>query len=151
MKLVSFVLAAGLLSLPVPAAAQKSRKPAKDSLLLSCIFFNAKDLTPKEERSDGLSEPKLVLSSDTDTTVKAAMDAIVSKVQRDQNGTWEVVYYHQDYWFWISGINKVAVRPNQRVKAGDAIGYNEPGQPIELLVYDFETLVDPRKYLRCEQ
>lgn len=143
------ILVAVLLVQPLFSSAQKGRKQAKDSLSIGCILFRAKDITPKEDRADGMKEPKLVLLSDIDTTVKAAMDVVISKVQRDQEGKWEVVYYHQDYWFWISGISKVTVRPNQKVKAGDAIGINEPGQPVELLVYDFETPVDPKKYMKC--
>jgi len=148
---MSFMLAAGLLSLPLLSNAQKGRKQAKDSLSLGCILYQAKDITPKEDRADGMKEPKLVLISNTDTTIKAGMDAVISKVQRGQEGKWEVVYYHQDYWFWVSGITKVAVRPNQKVKAGDTIGYIETGDPVELLVYDFETPVDPKKYLKCAQ
>lgn len=150
-QLTSFILVAGLLSLPVLSSAQKGRRQAKDSLALTCILYKAKDITPKADRADGTKELNLVLSSDTDTAIKAGMDAVISKVQRDQEGKWEVVYYHQDYWFWMSGIEKVAVKPNQKVKAGDAIGYNEPGQPVELLIYDFETPVDPKKYLKCDQ
>ncbi|MET0464696.1 MAG: hypothetical protein ABW007_16145 [Chitinophagaceae bacterium] len=146
--LTALLFAAAFTSLPFIAAAQKGRKQVKDSLSISCILLNAKDITPKK-REDGMEELKLVLSSDTDTTVRAGMDAVISKVQRTQEGKWEVVYYHQDYWFWMSGISKVTVRPNQKVKAGDPIGINEPGEPVELLVYDFETPVDPKKYLTC--
>lgn len=136
--------------MPAVSSAQKGRRAVKDSLNLSCIFYKATDVTPKEKRTDGQKELKLVLSSNTDTTVKAPMDGVISKVQRDQEGKWEVVFYHQDYWFWISGVSTVAVKPNQRVKSGQALGYNKTGEPVELLVYDFETPVDPKKFLRCE-
>jgi len=41
------------------------------------------------------------------------------------------------------------VRKDQKVKAGDPIGHLLPGQKIELLLYDFETPVDPKKYMTC--
>jgi hypothetical protein len=148
--LITSIVMASLL-LPTVSSAQKGRLQPKDSLILSCILQQATDITPKEKRGDAQQELKLVLSSNTDTVVKASMDAVISKVQRDQEGKWEIVYYHQDYWFWISGISKVAVKPNQRVKSGQALGYNQPGEPVELLVYDFETPVDPKKYLRCNE
>lgn len=153
MKLSALITPVVMVSLLIPAAsfAQKGRRQPKDSLILSCIFYKATDITPKEKRGDGQKELKLVLSSTTDTVVKASMDAVISKVQRDQEGKWEIVYYHQDYWFWISGISTVAVKPNQKIKSGQALGYNQPGEPVELLVYDFETPVDPKQYLRCNE
>lgn len=152
MKLSVLIPLAGFLLAPSLLPAQNRRgAQVKDSLNLSCLLFQATDVTPKEDRAGGQKELKLVLSSNTDTIVKAVMDGVISKVQRDQEGKWEVVFYHNDYWFWLTGITKVAVRPNQKVKAGQAIGYNEPGEPVELLVYDFETPVDPKKYMRCKE
>jgi hypothetical protein len=152
MKLSILIPIMGLLLVPSLLLAQNRRRTqVKDSLNLSCLLFQATDVTPKEDRADGQKELKLVLSSNTDTIVKACMDGVISKVQRDQEGKWEVVFYHNDYWFWLTGITKVAVKPNQKVKAGQAIGYNEPGEPVELLVYDFETPVDPKKYMRCKE
>lgn len=153
MKLSVFITSTviAFLLLPAVSPAQKGRRQPKDSLILSCILYKATDITPQEKRGDGQQELKLVLSSNTDTVVKASMDAVISKVQRDQEGKWEIVYYHQDYWFWISGISTVAVKPNQKIKSGQTLGYNQPGEPVELLVYDFETPVDPKKYLRCNE
>lgn len=153
MKLSFLIIPVVMVSLLIPSisSAQKGRRQPKDSLSLSCILYKATDVTPREKRADGQKELKLVLSSNTDTVVKASMDAVISKVQRDQEGKWEIVFYHQDYWFWISGISTVAVKPNQRVKSGQALGYNKPGEPVELLIYDFETPVDPKKYLRCNE
>jgi hypothetical protein len=82
--------------------------------------------------------------------VRAPIDATISKVQRDEEGKFEIVFFHNDYWFWYSGITKSVVRPNQKIKAGDPIGYNQPGEQVEILIYDFETPVDPKKYLDCK-
>jgi murein DD-endopeptidase MepM/ murein hydrolase activator NlpD len=92
----------------------------------------------------------IILTSNTDSVVRASIDGIVSKVQRGDEG-YEIVFFHNNYWFWYSGISKTAVRANQKIKAGDALGYIEPGQQIELLIYDFETPIDPKKYLDCKK
>ncbi len=82
--------------------------------------------------------------------VKACTDAVISTIQRDaEDGTWEVVFYRKNYWFWLSGLSKVVVRKDQRVKTGDVIGHLETGKKIELLLYDFETPIDPKKYMSC--
>ena len=71
-------------------------------------------------------------------------------IQKDaEDGTWEIVFYHKDYWFWLSGLTSVVVRKDQKVKAGDILGHLETGKKIELLLYDFETPIDPKKYLKC--
>ncbi|MGZ8524447.1 MAG: M23 family metallopeptidase [Chitinophagaceae bacterium] len=90
-----------------------------------------------------------MLSSATDTLVKACTDAIISTIQRDEDGKWEIVFNRKDYWFWLSGLSKVTVRKDQKVKAGDTIGHLVAGQQLELLLYDFETPIDPKKYMNC--
>jgi hypothetical protein len=45
----------------------------------------------------------------------------------------------------------VIVKRNESVKAGQAIGYIAPGEKIEMLMYQFETQLDPSKYLDCNR
>ena len=136
-----------LLFLPVCLFAQK-----KDTLRLACLLDHAIE-TPQEKPAinTGPVELKIILSSATDTLVKACTDARISSVQKDDSGKWEVVFYQKDYWFWLSGLTKAYVTKNQKVKTGDAIGYLEPGEKIELLLYDFETPLDPKKYMNCQK
>ncbi len=132
------------LCLPLHLLAQK-----KDSLRLICLLDNATEHQEKQGINLGQKELKIILSSATDTLVKACADAVISTIQQDEEGKWEIVFYHKDYWFWLSGLSKAVVRKDQKVKTGDTIGILMPGQKIELLLYDFETPVDPKKYMNC--
>jgi len=134
-----------LLLLPAVLHAQK-----KDSLKLACLLDNAIVSAPEKPGiNTGPVELKIVLSSATDTVVKACTDARVSNVERDEEGKWEVVFFQNNYWFWLSGLSKPVVKKNQKIKTGETIGYLQPGEKIELLLYDFETPLDPRKYMNC--
>lgn len=130
------------------------RGQKKDSLtVLSCPLAESFEPPPPKEKTYGYEkqEGSITLVSQSDTIVKSCIDATVSRIQKDEEGKWEIVLFHNDYWFWYSGITKLAVRKDQKVKSGEALGYNLPGQPIELLVYDFETPVDAKKYLDCKR
>ena len=134
-----------ILCFPSSLMAQK-----KDLPQLACFLTNAVQHTPEKAAINvGQPEPKIILSSTTDTVVKACIDATISNVQKDEEGKWEIVFYHKDYWFWLSGVSKPSVRKDQKVKTGDAIGILQPEQRLELLLYDFETPIDPKKYMPC--
>jgi len=134
-----------LLLLPACLLGQK-----KDSLKLACLLDNAIESAPEKPAiSTGAIELKIILSSATDTVVKACTDARISNVERNEEGKWEVVFFQKDYWFWLSGLSRPAVKKNQKIKTGETIGYLEPGEKIELLLYDFETPIDPKKYMNC--
>lgn len=134
-----------MLLMPLSLLAQK-----KDTLRLNCLLDNPiVALDEKPGINVGAKELKIVLSSTTDTLVKACTDAVISVVQRDEEGKMEIVFFHKDYWFWLSGLSKAVVRKHQKVKTGDVIGHLKPGDKIELLLYDFETPIDPKKYMKC--
>lgn len=132
------------LCLPLHLLAQK-----KDTLRLTCLLNNATEHQEKQAVKMGPKELKLILSSTTDTLVKACADAVISTIQRDEEGKWDIVFNQKDYWFWLTGVSKVTVKKDQRIKAGDTIGIIQPGEKIELLLYDFETPLDPKKYMNC--
>lgn len=132
------------LCLPLHLLAQK-----KDTLRLTCLLNNATEHQEKQAVNMGPKELKLILSSTTDTLVKACADAVISTIQRDEEGKWDIVFNQKDYWFWLTGVSKVTVKKDQRIKAGDTIGIIQPGEKIELLLYDFETPLDPKKYMNC--
>jgi len=134
------------LFLPFCLLAQK-----KDTLRLTCLLNDVTEQPAEKKGVDlGVKELKIVLSSSTDTLVKACTDAVISTIQKDtDDGTWEIVFQHKNYWFWLSGLSQVVVRKDQKVKTGDIIGYLDTGKKIELLLYDFETPVDPKKYMNC--
>jgi len=132
--------------LPLHLLAQK-----KDTLRLTCLLDNATEHQEKQAINSGQKELKIILSSATDTMVKACTDAVISTIEKDEEGKWDIVFYHKDYWFWLTGLSKVVVRKDQKVKTGDTIGILMAGQKIELLLYDFETPVDPKKYMNCSK
>lgn len=132
------------LCLPLRLLSQK-----KDSLRLTCLLNNATEHQEKQAVNMGPKELKIILSSTTDTLVKACADAVISTIQKDEEGKWDIVFNQKDYWFWLTGVSKVTVKKDQRIKAGDTIGIIQPGEKIELLLYDFETPLDPKKYMNC--
>ena len=141
-----------LLLFTLPMWSQQHSTKDKDSVILGCLLYNAKEPPAEKPAIDlGTTELKLVLTSNTDTVVKAPIDAVVSTVQREADGTWEVVFYHQDYWFWLSGLTTTNTRPKANLKPGQPIGTLAPGRKLELLMFDFETPVDPKNYMRCNQ
>ena len=131
--------------LPLSMLAQK-----KDSLKLSCPLNEAVEPpAEKQPYSLGVEELKIVLKSPSDTTVKACMAGTITNVMRDEDGTWIVMFNNKDYYFLYSGISKTSVRKGQKLQNGEAIGYLKPGEKIEFQLYDFETPLDPKKYLDC--
>lgn len=154
---MKYILPALLLLMAYSSTAQKrvatrSAAQRKDSLGVLTCPLNGGYQPAQSRQTYEYDKPPLniILTSATDSVVRASIDGVVSKVQRGEEG-YEIVFYHNDYWFWYSGISKTAVRANQKIKAGDALGYIEPGQQIELLIYDFETPIDPKKYLDCKK
>ncbi len=140
------------LALTASASAQGiRRKVKKDSLdALICVVQQATEAPAEKLPYDpGMTELKLVISSQADTVARASIDGVISKVQRDDEGKTEIIYHHDDYWFWVSGITRADVRQNQRVAKGDKLGYVAAGDKIEIRIYDFETPLDPKKYMPC--
>lgn len=130
---------------------------AQDSIKLMCPL-NEAVVVPPPKNVMQLDEPDLciVLVSIPDTIVKAVtMGRVTNVVQsEEEQGKWEVVFFcrfkNKEYYFWYTGLSKPIVRKNDVLKSGQALGYIKPGEKIELLMYDFETPVDPLKYLDCK-
>lgn len=127
-----------------------AQRDQQDTLRLSCFLTNAV-LHTAESRNQlfNTDELKLVLSSTSDTVVKACIEAEVTTVQREADGTYEIVFVYKDYWFWLSGLQKATVRAKQKFRRGDPIGILSQGSKLELLLFDFETPVDPRPLMDC--
>jgi hypothetical protein len=144
MKIIGCLVIA-FFCLPLNTLAQK-----KDTLKLSCPLNDAVEPpAEKQPYSLGIPDVKIILTSSSDTTVKAVIDGTITNVMRDDEGKWQIIFYNKDYYFWYSGISKVTVSKGQKLQNGQAIGYIQPGQKIELKVYDFETPLDPKEYLDC--
>ncbi|MBL7741922.1 MAG: peptidoglycan DD-metalloendopeptidase family protein [Chitinophagaceae bacterium] len=139
------MLLAVICFLPVCVMAQK-----KDSLQLVCPLNEATEPpAEKQPYSLGVEQPKIVLMSASDTTVKACISGTVTTILKDDDGKWEVMFNNKDYYFYYSGLGKIKVSKGQKLQQGDAIGILKPGDKMELMIYDFETPLDPKKLLNC--
>lgn len=143
--MIKTYLLIAVFGLPFNMLAQK-----KDTLKLICPLNEAiEPPAEKQPYSLGVVELKIVLKSTTDTTVRAVIDGTITNVMKDDDGTWMVMFYHKDYGFLYSGITRTSARKGQKVKTGDMIGFLKPGDKIEFQLYDFETPLDPKKYMVC--
>lgn len=129
---------------------------AQDSLRLKCPL-NEAVVVPPSKNAIRYDPPDLcvVLTSKPDTTVKACIESRVTNVEQNEEGTWDVVLFYRnrrtnkDYYFWYTGLSKTIVRRNDVLKVSQPLGYITPGGKMEMLMYEFETQLDPSKYLDC--
>lgn len=139
------ILIGSFLYLPLAVFAQK------DSIWLQCPLNDA-TVVPPPKNVIHYDEPDLciVLASVPDTIVKACYSGRVTNVQQTDDGKWDIVFFYKDYYFWYSGLLKAIVRRNDNLKTGQPVGYIGSGERIEMLMFNFETPVDPSKYLDCK-
>ncbi len=129
---------------------QVNRRMKKDHLELACVL-QGQTIKAKEKAvfSNQDEELNVFLLSATDSVVKAPVDLTVTTIKRTEEGAYELVAHHDDYWIWFTGIEKVSVTKQQKLLKGQPLGTMQPGHALELLLYDFETPLDPVKYIRC--
>ena len=126
-----------------------------DTIRLACPLDDAIVVPPPKEAIH-YDPPDLcvVLMSKPDTTVKAVINARVTNVEVDEEGNYGVVLFARlrgkDYYFWYTGLKRPVVSRNSMVKVGQALGYIPSGHKIEMLMFQFETPLDPSKYLDCK-
>ena len=95
------------------------------------------------------SEYGVMLTSKIDTAVQAVHEGAVVIVARTEDTKYDVVLQFRNYYFWYAGVLAPKVRQGAKVKAGDIIGTYKPGDMLELLMFQQEEPVNPRKYLKC--
>ena len=122
-----------------------------DSLKLSCPLKTGvpKQIRASDKDYQKSSEYGVILSSKSDTAVQAVHDASVVIVARTEDTKYDVVLLYKNYYFWYAGVLTPKVRQGARVKTGDIIGTYTPGDMLELLMFQQEEPVNPRKYLKC--
>jgi hypothetical protein len=145
---MKYILALSFVTCTLVSFAQKN-KPAPPPPRLSCPLNEAIEVFDKQPYSLG-KELKIILSSSTDTTVKAGINGTVTNLQQDEDRKWIIVFNFKNYYFWYGGISKPLVREDQKIKAGDPLGILAPGGKLELHFFDFEEPLDPKKYLDCK-
>ena len=122
-----------------------------DSLQLSCPLKNgaSKIIRASDKDYQKSSEYGVILTSKMDTTVQAVHDGAVVIVARTEDTKYDVVIQFRNYYFWYAGVLTPKVRQGTKVKTGDSIGTYKPGDMLELLMFQQEEPVNPRKYLKC--
>lgn len=127
----------------------------KDSIRLFCPLEDAV-LVPPPKNAIKYDPPDLciVLTSLPDSIVKSVANARVTNVEIDEEGKYGIVIFskinNKDYYFWYTGLNRTVVSKNTLIKAGQPIGVIDRGGKVEMLMYQFETQLDPSKYLDCK-
>ncbi len=126
-----------------------------DSLRLICPLDDATVIPPpKNTMKYDIEDLCIVLISRPDSVVKAIGGGRVTNIEfTDETANGLVLFSRingKDYYFWYTGLNKLLVKKNQTVKIGQPIGYVTPGERIELIMYEFETQIDPLKHLSCK-
>ena len=122
-----------------------------DSLRLICPLVNG---TPRIVRASDKdyqksSEYGVIITSRTDTIVRAVHDGAVVIITRTEDTRYDVVLQYRSYYFWFAGVLAPTVRQGAKVKAGDIIGTYKPGDILEMLMFQQEEPVNPRKFLKC--
>ena len=141
-----------LLVLLLPAALMAQ---TDSTIRLLCPLDDA-EVIPPPKNAMHYDPPDLcvVLTSKPDTVVKAVVNARVTNTEIDEDGKHGVVLFAKikgkDYYFWYTGMTKAIVKRNMMVTAGQPLGYLAPGEKIEMLMFQFETPIDPSKYLECK-
>ena len=113
-------------------------------------------VVPPPKNAVKFDEPDLcvVLMSIPDTVVKSVGTGRITNTENTEESGMGVVLFAKingkDFYFWYTGMNKLLVKRNDVVKPGTPIGYISPGSKIELTMYEFETPVDPIKFLNCK-
>jgi hypothetical protein len=117
---------------------------------MQCPLNNAQEPAPeKKPYSLGTDQPKLIITSATDTIAKACTAGTVTTILRDEDGRWEVMVNNKDYYFDYAGLSVLKVVKGQRLRPGDAVGVVKRSDKLEVMIYDFETPLDPRSLLNC--
>jgi len=124
---------------------------AQDSLQLTCPLKSGvpKVIRASDKDYQKSSEYGVMITSKTDTLVQAVHDGAVIIVARTEDMRYDLVIQYKNYFFWYAGILMPKVRQGIRIKAGDMIGTYKPGELLEILMYQQEEPVNPRKYLKC--
>jgi len=120
-----------------------------DSLRLVCPFENGTGREPKEAFTWDPPEKKIIMITKKDTVMRSCIDAKVSNVNPTEDGRYEVVIYYKDFYFWYYGITKPYVKRGDVLKAGQALGFYQPGTEIEFRMFKKEEPMDPRRMLDC--
>ena len=140
----------------VTSASAQLKRPAPkekriDSLKLSCPIPGVNPQSPSVEKGTGYKgDLKVTFKSITDTLFLAPSDGKIDLITIGDGGRTEIVMHYYNYNIWFAGIEKSLVKKNDTIKKGQPIGKINPGDEVDLLLFDDEEPVDPKKFLDCK-
>ena len=122
-----------------------------DTLQLKCPLTSGtlKIIRASDKDYQKTSEYGVMITSKIDTVVRAVHDGAVSIVERTEDNKYDVLIQYRSYSFWYVGVLAPKVTKRAKVRAGDIVGIYKPGDFLELLMFNSEEPVKPRKYLKC--
>ena len=122
-----------------------------DSLQLNCPLTSGtlRIIRASDKDYQKTSEYGVMITSKIDTVVRAVHDGAVTIVERTEDSKYDVLIQYRSYSFWYVGVLDPKVKKRAKVKAGDIVGIYKPGDFLELLMFNSEEPVNPRKYLKC--
>ena len=122
-----------------------------DSLQLKCPLTSGtlRIIRASDKDYQKTSEYGVMITSKIDTVVRAVHDGAVTIVEKTEDSKYDVLIQYRSYSFWYVGVLDPKVRKRAKVKAGDIVGTYKPGDFLELLMFNSEEPVNPRKYLKC--
>jgi hypothetical protein len=122
-----------------------------DSLKLLCPIPGAVAQSPSDQGAGYKGDLKVSFKSVSDTLFLAPVDGKIDLITMGEGGKYEIVMHYYNYNIWFTGISKLLVKKNDMPKKGQPIGTINPGDEVELLLFDDEEPVDPKKYLDCKK
>ena len=125
---------------------------ATDSLTLACPLPNGivRIIRSSDRNYKETSEYGVMISSRSDTVVQACHQGRVVIVKPTEDKKYDMVISFKGYYFWYAGVLAPKVKEGAVVKPGDLIGTYNPGDLLELLMFNQEEPENPRKYLKCK-
>jgi hypothetical protein len=123
-----------------------------DTLNLLCPVPGALPQSPSVEKGTGYKgDLKVSFKSINDTLFLAPVPGKIDLITMGEGGKYEIVMHYYNYNIWFTGISTVLVKKNDIPKKGQPIGKINPGDEVELLLFDDEEPVDPKKFLDCKK
>ncbi len=122
-----------------------------DSLQLKCPLTSGtlRVIRASDKDYQKTSEYGVMITSKIDTVVKAVHEGAVTVVERTEDNKYDVLIQYRSYSFWYVGVLDPKVKKKAKVRAGDIVGTYKPGDFLELMMFNSEEPVNPRKYLKC--
>lgn len=121
-----------------------------DSLKLACPVAGGVVKAPSDTTAYKGDMKVIIKCGKADSVFVAPVDGKIDLITMSEGGKSEIVMHYYNYNIWFTGISKSLVRKNDTIKKGQPIGKINPGDEVELLLFDDEEPVDPKKYLSCK-